>query len=325
MVRASRRDVLELGLGAAIAACGGTAGRKDGEAADAGDGPGVGQQVATGPLPTRPLGKTGLTVTTFGLGGQATLQTGDREGSLAIIQRALDLGVTYFDTSKVYGSSEDYLGEGLAGRRDGVVLATKTHDRTRDGSLRHLDDSLKRLRTDRVDVWQLHNVQTMAELDAIFAPGGAIEALEKARDDKRVRFVGITGHFDPDVLLEGIRRYPFDTILMAINIADPHLRSFAARLLPAAVDRQMGIVGMKVTGARALFGGGTGLSIADALPYVWTHPVSVAIVGCDTPAHVETNAALARGFRPLDAQAMRALEDRAAPVAQQALWFRRPA
>jgi aryl-alcohol dehydrogenase-like predicted oxidoreductase len=256
-----------------------------------------------------------------GLGGQATLQFGRKEDALPIIESALNLGVGYFDTSPVYGPSEDYLGEGLSGRRDGVLLATKTEDRTRDGSLRLLDNSLRRLRTDHVDLWQLHDLRTAADIDAIFAPDGAIAALEEAKADGRARFVGLTGHFDPAVLLQALSRYPFDALLLSLNVADRYRQAFATELLPAAVQRGMAIIAMKVHGAGTL--PNLGFGPRETLSYVLSLPVSTAIIGCESPAHVASNVATARDFTPLSQDARAALERRAQSVAAQALFFRR--
>lgn len=202
-------------------------------------------------MPTRNLGKTGHRVGIFSLGGQAALERGHNDDvAVPLINRALDLGVNYLDTSSIYGGperwSEHYLGQVMNRRRAEAFLASKTKERTRDASLRMLEKSLQLLQTDHLDLWQLHDVGTMTDLDAIFAKGGAMEALLQARDQKLVRFLGITGHHRPDSLMEGIRRYPFDCILMALNGADKHHFSFMDQLLPLAVEKQMGIIGMKV-------------------------------------------------------------------------------
>src|SRR5512132_2863315 len=197
-------------------------------------------------MSTRPFGRTEHQVKLFSLGGQATLEKpGMRDESIAIINRAIDLGVNYIDTAARYGSgiSQTNIGEVMRTRRKEVFLASKTHDRTRDGSLKLLDESLKLLQTDHLDVWQLHNVQSDEQLDTIFGKDGAIEAMQRARDQKMVRFLGITGHFDPDVLLRGIRRFDFDTILMALNPADKHHLAFTEKLLPLANQKKMGIIG----------------------------------------------------------------------------------
>jgi aryl-alcohol dehydrogenase-like predicted oxidoreductase len=304
-----RRDVLKL---AAAAAAGAVADR-------------VMAGVPTQRMPTRDLGRTGFRVGLFSLGGQAAIEQPDNEAvAVPIIERALDLGVNYIDTSARYGGdarwSERYVGQVMKRRRREAFLATKTHDRTRDGSLRVLEKSLRLLQTDQVDLWQLHAMSTMADVDAVFAPGGAIEAFEKAREEKLVRFLGITGHTDPDVLEAAIRRYPFDTVLMAVNAADPYHLPFQKTLLPLAVEKRMGIIGMKIPARGRLLGA---ITMPEAMRYVLSLPVSTVIVGVDSIAQLEENVETARGFTPLQAPQLAALERKAEPVARHALWFRR--
>ncbi len=206
-------------------------------------------------MPTRNLGKTGYKVGIFSLGGQAALEKANNEAiAVPVIEKALDLGVNYIDTSSIYGGperwSEQYVGKVMKHRRNDAFLATKTKERTRDGSMRMIETSLKLLQTDHVDLWQLHDIGTMTDINEIFAKGGAMEALLEARDQKIARYLGITGHYRPDALIEAIHRHSFDTILMAVNAADPHHYSFSEQLLPLAVEKQMGIIGMKSSGAR---------------------------------------------------------------------------
>ncbi|MBI4342137.1 MAG: aldo/keto reductase [Candidatus Omnitrophica bacterium] len=279
-----------------------------------------------GPIPTRFLGNTGANVTIVGMGGEGTLRTWGRQAEAAVIvQRALDLGITYFDTAPAYSGSQDYYGAVLGERRRGVFLASKTHDRTRDGSLRLLDESLRRLRTDRLDLWQLHNLNEVEELEAIFGRGGAIHALEEAQRDGRVRFVGVTGHYDPAVLVEAIRRYRFDTVLASLNAADRHRLSFIDRLLPEAVSRGVGVIGMKVVAKGALLRPGGIATMQEALGYVLSLPISTAIIGFQTAGEVEDAVRIARGFEPLPSSERARLEARAAPYAEDANWFKRPA
>jgi aryl-alcohol dehydrogenase-like predicted oxidoreductase len=265
-------------------------------------------------------------VTTFGLGGEGVLRTHGRAAeAAAVVHAALDEGVTYCDTAPAYASSQDYYGAALGERRDAVFLASKTHDRTRDGSLRLLDDSLRRLRTDHLDLWQLHDLRTLDDLDRVFAPGGAIEALVQARADGLVRHVGLTGHHDPDVLLEAMRRFEFDTLLVALNAADVHRLSFARQVVPEAARRGLGIIGMKVYGAGTLVGPGRPTT-DQAMGYVLSIPgVSTVIIGCATPHEVRENARAARDYTPLDEARMRALEDRTRPHAAAFTSYKRPA
>jgi hypothetical protein len=300
-------------------------------------------------MPTRNLGTAGFRVGIFGLGGQGALEKHNNEGlALAIIQRALELGVNYFDTSAIYGGpdrwSEQYLGKGLKGYRDQVFIATKTKERTRDGAFKNLEVSLKLLDTDHVDAWQLHDVGIQEDIDQIFGKGGAIEALVQAHDQKMVRHLGVTGRFRPEALIECINRFPFDTILMGVNAADKYYYSFEKELLPLAVEKQMGIIGMKVMARGRILSSWTpptveeqkhsweGRGAITTIPgtltkretffYTLSLPISTAIIGCDSVAQVEECVELARSFTPLSQTQMTALEARVEPVAKQALFFR---
>jgi aryl-alcohol dehydrogenase-like predicted oxidoreductase len=303
---------------------------------------------AIGAMPTRNLGKTGYKVGIFSIGGQAALERGHNEDvAVPIIERALDLGVNYIDTSSIYGGperwSEQYVGKVMKRRRSEAFLATKTKERTREGSLRMIEKSLQLLQTDHVDLWQLHDIGTAKDINAIFAKGGAMEALLEMRDQKVVRYLGITGHYRPDALMEAIHRYPFETILMAVNAADPHHFSFSEQLLPLAVEKQMGIIGMKVPARGRILSSWTpppieqqkhsweGMVLAptpgtinmrEAMYYSLSLPVSTVIIGCDTIAQLEENVQLAREFTPFSQQQMAALTTKVAPVSQQSLFFR---
>jgi predicted aldo/keto reductase-like oxidoreductase len=263
-------------------------------------------------IPHRQLGLTKQEVTILGLGGEGVLRShGKNSEALRVISTALDLGITYFDTAPAYDSSMDYYGAALGERRDRIFLASKTHERTRERSLRLLDESLERLRTDHIDLWQLHDLRTMDEVNKIFSKGGALEAFIQARADGRVRFLGLTGHHDPAVLLEAIRRFDFDTVLMALNAADVHRLSFIRTVLPEAQRQGIGIIGMKVCAQGKLLGRGK-LNMEDALGYVLSlEGVNTVIVGCRTPAEVEHNVRCVQQFTRFDDHKMHALEERA--------------
>ena len=295
-------------------------------------------------MPTRNLGKTGYRVGIFSLGGQAAIEQPNNQGTaVAIVEHALDLGINYIDTAAMYGGrerwSQRYIGEVMKRRRKETYLASKTHDRTRDGSLKLLEESLRLLNTDHLDAWQLHHVTTQEDVEQIFAKGGAIEALMQAKEQKMVRFLGVTGHADPGVLMQCLERFPFDQILMAVNAADPHQRSFTEKLLPMAVERQMGIIGMKIPARGRILTswkpternqrGWEGaaprrgvLEMREAMYYTLSHAVSTVIIGCDSVEQLEENVRLAREFTPLTQQQMAALEKRTEPIARQALFFR---
>jgi hypothetical protein len=300
-------------------------------------------------MPTRNLGKTGYKVGIFSLGGQAALEKPNNfDVAVPIIERALDLGVNYIDTSSIYGGpdrwSEQYVGKVMAKRRNEAFLATKTKERTRDGSMRMIEKSLQLLQTDHVDLWQLHDVGTMTDINEIFAKGGAMEALLEMQQQGVVRFLGLTGHYRPEALMEGIHRHPFDAILMAMNAADPHHYSFNDALLPLAVEKQMGIIGMKIPGRGRILSTWTPppieqqkhswegmtiqtdkpgtLSMREAVYYTLSRPVSTVIIGCDNIAQLEENVHLAREFTPISDKQATELVARAEPCAKPSLFFR---
>jgi aryl-alcohol dehydrogenase-like predicted oxidoreductase len=301
-----------------------------------------------GAMPTRNLGKTGYKVGIFSLGGQAALEKlNNFDAAVPIIERALDLGVNYIDTSSIYGGperwSEQYVGRVMKSRRQEAFLATKTKERTRDGSLRMIEKSLTLLNTDHVDLWQLHDIGLPQDVEAAFAPGGAMQALLEMQQQKVVRFLGVTGHYRPEALIDAVNRHPFDTILMALNAADAHIHSFSDQLLPLVVEKQMGIIGMKVPARGRLLTGWappplekqqhmwegsaiatrTGvMNMRDAMYFTLSHPVSTVIIGCDSIAQLEENVQLAQNFTPLSQSQMASLNQLAEPVAKQSLFFR---
>ena len=300
-------------------------------------------------MPTRILGRTGYRVGIFSLGGQAALERPNNfDVAVPIVERALDLGVNYIDTSSIYGGpdrwSEQYVGKVMAKRRNEAFLATKTKERTRDGSMRMIEKSLELLQTDHVDLWQLHDVGTQYDVDQIFAKGGALEALLDMQQQKVVRHLGITGHYRPEALIECIHRHDFDCILMAMNAADPHHYSFNDALLPLAVEKQMGIIGMKIPGRGRILSTWTPppieqqkhswegmtiqtdkpgtLTMREAMFYTLSRPVSTVIIGCDNVPQLEENVQHAREFTPLSDKHAAELVARAEPCAKPSLFFR---
>jgi aryl-alcohol dehydrogenase-like predicted oxidoreductase len=300
-------------------------------------------------MPTRNLGKTGYKVGIFSLGGQAALEKANNfDTAVPIVERALDLGVNYIDSSSIYGGpdrwSEQYVGKVMAHRRDQAFLATKTKERTRDGSMRMIEKSLQLLQTDHIDLWQLHDIGTMTDVNQVFDKSGAMEALLDMQQQKVVRYLGITGHYRPEALMECIHRHDFDTILMAMSAADPHHYSFNEQLLPLAVEKQMGIIGMKIPGRGRLLSSwnpppieqqkkswegmtiqtttpGT-LTMQQAMYYTLSRPVSTVIIGCDSIAQLEHNVQLARDFTPLSPSQEQELVAKAEPVSKPSLFFR---
>lgn len=294
-------------------------------------------------MPMRNLGKTGFRVGIFSLGCQAAIEIkGNEKLSVEIMNRALDLGVNYFDTANAYGGgvSEEHVGLVVRDRRSEVFLASKSGKRDYDGAMAHLEASFKRLHTDHLDLWQIHNLQKMGEVDRLLASDGALKAFQKAKSEGLVRFIGVTGHFEPNVLREIIQRAELDCILLAVNAADRHYLSFVDHLLPTALEKQMGIIGMKVaTRGRMLSTWkpdpleqqpermrtakpGT-ITMAESLAYNFSLPVATNIVGVDSIAQLEEDVKCAANFVPLNPQQMAALEERTLPIVRQGLYFRR--
>ena len=272
----------------------------------------------------RLLGRTGAEVLAVSLGGEGVLRTtGRAKEAVPVILEALRLGVRYCDTAPAYQQSQDYYGEAFReagpGARDGIFLASKTHDRNRDGALRLLDDSLRRLGTDRLDLWQMHDLRTTRDLERLFGAGGAIEAAREAQADGRIRFIGLTGHHDPDVLVAAMQRFPFDSVLLPVNPADPRHRPFTPTVLAEARRQGIGVVGMKVMAAGPLLREAR----ADELIRYSASLADTVIIGCSTIAEVQENLAVARAFVPMSEADQRALEQRLAPRAAHYDTFKR--
>jgi uncharacterized protein len=273
----------------------------------------------------RMLGKTGFAVSLFSLGGESTLEQSARaDEAEEIINRALDLGVNYIDTAPAYGGggSESNIGRVLEYRRGDVFLATKTADRSYEGTMRQIENSLKRLRTDHLDLYQLHNIRTDNDLNSALAEDGAIRALEELKSQGVIHFTGITGHKDPEVLLRGIKTYSFDCLLMSFNAGDVHYASFKDKLLPEAVRLEMGIIAMKVTAVSRIFRDEGISSMKQALDYVFSHPISTAIVGISHVSEVEENITIAAEHKTLLGEELARLESLTAAYADEVNFFK---
>lgn len=251
------------------------------------------------PLPVATLGKTGEAVTRLGLGGEGVLRTFGREAdAIPLIQRALDLGITYYDCARAYSGSEEYYGMALGRRRDGIFLCSKTHDRTKKGSREFLETTLRNMKTDHLDLWQFHDIRSARDLDAASAPGGCFEAFDEAKKAGYVRFIGITGHYDPEIIVKGMDFYPFDTLLMPVNPCEPHHLSFLSIAAPEARKRKMGIIAMK-TIKPFFWWDGKSFNVRELLRFALSQDVDVVITGCDTVLQLEENVSIAASFEPL--------------------------
>jgi aryl-alcohol dehydrogenase-like predicted oxidoreductase len=246
----------------------------------------------------RPFGKTGVELPILSLGCQRLVNEEgcNQDQAVAILEQALKRGVWYFDTAPSYaeGESERRVGLVAMSRRTDMWIATKVNETTRDSARRQLEASLGRLQTDHVEEVRLHNVFSFDRLNAMTGKGGALEALIEARDEGLVRFISISGHANPQVLVEAIRRFPFDTALCAVSALDHFIYSFAEEFLPFALQKCMGVVGMKVLGFKAL--------AADwqrALRYSMGLPLTTVITGCSTIEQLDGNIDLAESFVPM--------------------------
>jgi aryl-alcohol dehydrogenase-like predicted oxidoreductase len=265
-----------------------------------------------GSIPMRAFGKTGVKLTVIGQAGGRFPLLPDKAEARTLVRHAYEMGINYFDNAHVYweGRSEEVYGDALSDVRKNVFLTTKSMGRTRKQAEEDLHASLRSLKTDYVDLWQIHGVSEMEEVDRIFAPGGAIEAFEAAKKGGKCRFIGFTGHRDPHVHLEMLKRYrDYDSILMPLHAADPAYLSFEKLVLPIAVERGMAIQGMKNFANAKLL---SSLSVKDCLSYVLSLPIHATAIGATTIGQLEDDIRIAQGFHALSGAAMDSVRKRAA-------------
>lgn len=277
--------------------------------------PVAGAAETSGDMPMRVFGKTGVKVSQLGLGGWHIGVQKERSESLRLIQMAMDHGINFLDNSIDYneGQSELRMGEAIKGRRDRVFLMTKHNFRDKKSALRDLEISLKRLQTDHLDLWQFHSIERVEDPDWIFEKNGAIEAATQARQQGKVRFIGFTGHKSPEYHLKMLGKpFAWDALQMPLNVLDPHFRSFERLVLPEAVKRNLGIVGMKPMAFQNAPKTGVITSI-ECLHYAMSLPVSVTITGCESEERLRTALEAVRTFKRLGDAEMQALRDRMRP------------
>jgi predicted aldo/keto reductase-like oxidoreductase len=274
-------------------------------------------------LPKRPLGKTGVEVTILGLGGEGILRTfGHEEEAISVIQRAIDLGVTYFESARAYAGSESYYGMAIKDRRREIFLASKSHERTADGALKYLETTLNTMKTGYLDLWMIHDVRTHKDLDLIFGSKGAIKAFEAAKRNKLVRFIGISGHRNPTILSRALDLFPFDTVLIPVNPAEPHYWSFLSDVLPKAQGKGMGILGMKTLSRGVVIKIFGAESVENFLRFAMTQPISAAVVGCETIEQLEMNVRIARSFQPMPRKDQEILLSKVKSYARELMYYK---
>jgi aryl-alcohol dehydrogenase-like predicted oxidoreductase len=266
-------------------------------------------------VPKRPLGKTGVQVSAIGVGGYHLGSTKDQQEANELVARALDAGVNFFDNAWDYhdGMSEERLGVALRGKRDQAFVMTKvcTHGRGKELAMQMLEQSLRRLQTDHLDLWQIHEVIYENDPELIFRAGGVAEALLEAKRQGKVRFVGFTGHKDPSIHLRMLeQKFPFDTVQMPLNPCDASFRSFETQVMTEANKLGVAVLGMKSLGGSGEMVRHGAVTAHESLRYAMSLPVATTISGMDSLAVLDQNLEVARGFQPMSGSEMQALRER---------------
>lgn len=258
------------------------------------------------PIKIGQYGRTGRKVTVVGLGGEGILRTHGRTNQAgAVIREALAQGLTYFDSARVYADSELYYGtvwKRSPEVRSRIFQASKSASRSKTGALADLAETLSRLGTEYLDLWQIHDVRTEDDLKMIAQPGGALEAFNEAKLSGKVSFIGVTGHHDPQILTKAVENWPVDAVMMPVNPVEAVIGGFLTSTLPAAKAKGMAVIAMKILGASHYIHSNSGITAETLIRYALSHDVNVAIVGCSSPEEVKNLAAVGRISQPLTKQ-----------------------
>jgi aryl-alcohol dehydrogenase-like predicted oxidoreductase len=244
-----------------------------------------------------------------------------------VIQAALDLGIGYFDSARAYADSERYYGTVWPRRpeeRSRIFQASKSASRDRNTALWELDQTLTRIGIETLDLWQIHDVRTEADLEAVAGPGGALEAFMEARESGKVLRIGVTGHHDPDVLSRAVSEWPVDAVMMPVNPAEAVLGGFLDDTLPRARDKGLAVIGMKVLGGSHYVRPESGISAGRLVRFALAQGITVAIVGCSTPGEVEELVRAGQTPDPMSPEEQQALRDAFRPHAGQLAFYRKP-
>lgn len=271
----------------------------------------------------RTLGKTGIDVTVLGLGGEGILRTyGHEKEARGLINRAIDLGINYFESARAYSGSESYYGAALKERRSEIFLTSKSHARRKREAMLHLHETLSNMKTGYIDLWQVHDVRTNEDVEEIFGPGGAIEAFVEAREKGFIRFIGLTGHHDPVIIKRCIEAFDFDTVLIPVNPAEPWYKSFLEEIIPIATGKEMGIVGMKVYMRGFVSRLPEFETMEPFYRFTLSQPITTAVIGCDTVHQLEENVKFAQSFNPMTEMEMQDLVESISPYARQLMYYK---
>jgi aryl-alcohol dehydrogenase-like predicted oxidoreductase len=271
----------------------------------------------------RRLGKTGVDLSILGLGGEGVLRTfGYDKEAYELINRAMDLAINYFESARAYSGSESYYGRALKKRRKDIFLTSKSHARDGPGATAHLEETLKNMNTDHLDLWQIHDVRTRGEVEEIFGPRGALSAFVRAKEKGLTRFIGVTGHEDPLIIKQCIERFDFDTVLIPINPAEPGYRDFTEGVVPLAVKKGVGIIGMKVYIRGLVASLPWFKSMKPFLRFALSQPVTCVVIGCDDTDQLEENVRLAAGFKPMSEGEKKEFIERVSPYARELMYYK---
>ena len=277
-------------------------------------------------IATRLFGKSGPAISQVGLGGEGVLRTyGRGQEARAVIEEAAEQGINYFDTAPAYSGSQSYYGsfwQGQAHLRASIFQTSKSAERSYDEAKADLKDSLRILGLDRLDLWQIHDIRSRQDIEEIEGPGGALQAFVEARDAGLVRFLGVTGHHDPSMLLYAVENWPVDSVLLPVNPAEAVLGGFLNRVMPAAMDRGLAVIGMKVMGASHYISPQHGVTAELLLRFALSRQISTAIVGCSSPAEVAGLAETGRRFQPLSDGEEKMLLEVFRPHARRLAYYR---
>jgi len=270
------------------------------------------------PIPKRKLGRTGVEVSILGLGGEGVLRTVGREQEAdTLINTAIDLGINYMESARAYSGSEAYYGLALRERRQQVFLASKSHARDKKGASAHLEETLRNMKTDYLDLWMIHDMRTEDDISRVFGAQGALEAFVEARGKGLVKYIGVTGHHDPVIIRKCLEAFDFDTVLVPVNPAEPFYKCFLDEVVPIASVKDTAIMGMKVY-MKGLLQAPKRL----LLSYALTQPITTAVVGCDNIEQLNENAEAASSFQPLKYKEIQKFGQMIEPYARQLLYYK---
>ncbi len=277
-------------------------------------------------LSKRSFGNSGRKVTIVGLGGEGVLRSfGKEKAAQEVIETALDQGIGYFDSARAYSGSEAYYGLVWTRRpqdRARIFQTSKSGLRTKKEALGELDRTLRNMGTDYLDLWQIHDLRTEEDLQTIAGPGGALEAFIEAKASGKIRFIGLTGHHDPEILTRAVKAWPIDSVLIPVNPVEGILGGFLTSTLAAARAKGVAIIGMKVLGGSNYLIPETGITAELLIRFALSQPITLAIVGCSSPEEVKTLARIGRHFEPLSPEEQQRILDLYSPYAQRLAFYR---